>query len=733
MNGFTGTVGLNAGKSLGRGGSAQLVSVVKLPQNLAFNQKALRLSGEITQANPANNTVRIETKEGSIEAKVSPKIVRTVNTGQAVVVEIPKGNSPKQIRLSLDVSGGRPPGDPSPAVKTPAVTYQSPNIKAQGPQPPAPTGPQASIRSDNISINTPAPPPPQTQREQTDRIQLPLQNQNVTSNNSGTNSSQNAQTEVITAKALQQFLTQTAKLTTGQPQALNTDANVRLLAVPPVQAQEIATQFLRSLPLPTVVQPSANIQNPATLILQNALPQPNALNTSGLLNTPSQPLVNTANLTAPPPTTSVTNAQTASLPSAITSSTAVLTTTQTLTQNQSFPLLQTIQGGNAGAAQSTGAIIPPQTSGQAATLQPIAFDPSVIAPQNTAQGSTILNAPKIDINILRLTPPTPLINAATPNAGAAQPAIQSIPAATNFPPQILTTPQAGALTGKVTGFTPQGLPLITARFPGAALPQSFILQFKTNNVQLGSNIEFIAKQPAQLTATTAQAVTNPLLRGFQWPAVDQLMQTLQQLNPQMAASLTRTLPNAGNPAQLGTAAMMIIAAIRSGDFSGVLGERKMDALQRAGRDNILNQLTQSRAPAAATAAPEAASGGDWRAVPLPMFWEGEIQRVTLYTRKEGDDSNHNQDNKKIGQTRFVFDLSLTRMGDVQLDGFLKDTRLDLIVRTQNAFSLPMQQTMRQAYSGALGHTDLTGELNFQGSTAHWVNVLEEKEQLGVDV
>jgi hypothetical protein len=175
--------------------------------------------------------------------------------------------------------------------------------------------------------------------------------------------------------------------------------------------------------------------------------------------------------------------------------------------------------------------------------------------------------------------------------------------------------------------------------------------------------------------------------------------------------------------------MMFVAAVRSGDIASWLGDRKMDLIQRAGKESILRSLTQDSTQTTRTAEP--ASGGDWRAVPLPMFWEGEIQKVTLYMRREQEQQK--QDNEEGGQTRFVFDLTLSRMGDVQLDGLLRDKRLDLVVRTQNAFSAPMQQTMRQAYTQALGSTDLSGELNFQGSMDNWVHVLEKEEQLGVHV
>ena len=47
-------------------------------------------------------------------------------------------------------------------------------------------------------------------------------------------------------------------------------------------------------------------------------------------------------------------------------------------------------------------------------------------------------------------------------------------------------------------------------------------------------------------------------------------------------------------------------------------------------------------------------------------------------------------------------------------------------------SQPMQKTMRQAYLSALTHTNMSGDVNFQGSMKDWVHVLQNKEELGVE-
>ena len=96
----------------------------------------------------------------------------------------------------------------------------------------------------------------------------------------------------------------------------------------------------------------------------------------------------------------------------------------------------------------------------------------------------------------------------------------------------------------------------------------------------------------------------------------------------------------------------------------------------------------------------------------------------LYRSKEAQEGNK-QD--KDGNTRFILDLSLPRMGNVQLDGIINGKRLDLIVRTEMSISYPMQEAMKIAYAGALDGSDVYGELGFQSDVNNYVNVVTGDE------
>ncbi|MEZ5902160.1 MAG: hypothetical protein R3D88_02480 [Alphaproteobacteria bacterium] len=704
----------------GTGRGAQIVQIISLPENLQTITKALRLDGQVTQINN-NGTARILTSEGEVEVKA--KRNKPLKVGQRLEVDIPAGRPARQASIRN-----------APVSSSPVPQSSAP--QQQNTQPP-PSGLQTRI--------TAAPPSASSQQTTQQAAQQAVQTAQQNAQPTGTPPRPTPQTPL--PPNIHETVAQinNPNATAPQPGALAQEAIVRLLSVPPAQAQTIASDYIQTLPqLQNNIV--ARVSFVSNLIVQNAAAQ----QTQSLLQIVTPP-------TPSPPTNILATALNNSLqniaqpvqnivlsPTLATTSTVLTQTTTTanfatlnplqniaptLPATQTLPptLATNLLSSTSAAATFTPPIIQPNapiSQPTTLTLVPVTFDtnnPNTLVPARIAQ---------IDIQVLKITPPVPFLNTPPSDGNTALPP-QSIPATTTFTPPLISTNNAVTLTAQVTGFTHQGLPLVTARFPNTPLPQSFILQQNVNNLQLGSQIQFIPKSVPVTIQTPHPLNTTSLLQGFQWPALDELYNGLLQIIPQAAASLARTLPNAGNPGQIGPAAMMFIAAVRSGDITAWLGDKKLDLLQRAVKTDLINRLSQNIANTARGPAPDPATTSDWRAVPLPMFWEGEIHKITLYTRHENGENK--RDHQEKGKTRFIFDLSLSRMGNIQIDGLLRDKRLDLVVRAHNAFSVAMQQTMRQAYSAALDQTDLTGELNFQGGTKNWVHVLEEKSQLGVHV
>jgi hypothetical protein len=190
-----------------------------------------------------------------------------------------------------------------------------------------------------------------------------------------------------------------------------------------------------------------------------------------------------------------------------------------------------------------------------------------------------------------------------------------------------------------------------------------------------------------------------------------------------AQSMTNILPNPGNPAQMPPALLFFLAAARSGDVAGWMGEKALDVLRKDGArrgGDILSRMARDMAGLSKTLAEPVSQ--DWRGMAIPLYWQNEIQKMHLFYRHQSGGRDDDPVRPENRSTRFIFDLHLDHIGDVQLDGLMKDKRLDLILRTRTMFSRSMQAIMRRRYLEVLESGHLTGDMAFQSRADQWVRV-----------
>ncbi len=205
--------------------------------------------------------------------------------------------------------------------------------------------------------------------------------------------------------------------------------------------------------------------------------------------------------------------------------------------------------------------------------------------------------------------------------------------------------------------------------------------------------------------------------------MDDLFQAFYQATPQAAQILARTIPSPANPQNFGASLILFAAAIKSGNLEEWLGQKKLDMVQKIGKADVVSRLSSETAPLTRNADTPAT---EWKSFPVPILWQNEISKVMFHVRREPDEDQNN--NPELG-TRFLLDLSLTRMGNVQLDGLLRGSRLNLIVRTEMPISYSMQEAMKRAYADALDGSAIYGELGFQGDLKGCVHVYEETREM----
>lgn len=286
------------------------------------------------------------------------------------------------------------------------------------------------------------------------------------------------------------------------------------------------------------------------------------------------------------------------------------------------------------------------------------------------------------------------------------------------------------LSAEIVGTTLHGAHILSVFWPGAGEPLPFMMQTPAGTIPPGTQVQLLplmqqAHHPAMQPASSGlPAPVFELMGGWTWPAFDEAAQILAQAaaHDPAAQVLNAILPRPVSPAQMTPALLFFIAAVQSGDMPGWMGDKAINALRREGLRgaDALGRLTRDFSGLSKMQAEPLSQ--DWRGMAIPMLVQGEIQKIHLYYRHQGGEREEDGEESKERSTRFIFDLNLSRLGDVQLDGLMKGRRLDLILRTHAPFSHAMQATMRRKYLDVLEAGSLGGDLAFQTRKDQFVKV-----------
>jgi len=343
---------------------------------------------------------------------------------------------------------------------------------------------------------------------------------------------------------------------------------------------------------------------------------------------------------------------------------------------------------------------------------------------------------------------------ANPVAGArAAAAYGGQTAARIGPTGSVLVPSGNAFTVRIAGLTlpgPGSPPAPPATTPGAVLisgqsitgivssspaPNTTVVQTRAGPVSLaapanlpaGTSVQFdvlnqLPSQPESADNSVTKRMALLMLQSRQWPALDETMGALRENNPAAALQLINaTLPRPD--AALAANILQFLMGVRGGELAAWLGDASARALQHS-KPDLLNRLRDDFRSLGRMA--EEPVSGDWRALPVPMANGAEVQQIQLLLRRIQDDQEDEEENAGPG-TRFVIDVDLTRMGRMQLDGYVQDRtkRFDLIVRSENQLAEPVQNDIRAIFVESGEITGTTGGLTFQAAPPKFIDVARD--------
>ncbi|MEW5728935.1 MAG: DNA polymerase III, partial [Pseudomonadota bacterium] len=306
--------------------------------------------------------------------------------------------------------------------------------------------------------------------------------------------------------------------------------------------------------------------------------------------------------------------------------------------------------------------------------------------------------------------PPPAVPAQTPAPGqpAAAPPASAMaagpPAAGSGTPPTPATP--AMLAGTVVAHPPGGNAVVGTPAGTLSLPTPA-------NLPPGSQVllEVVGRPlpPPPPAATTTSKSDGLTAAG--WPALDDAATTLARTDAQVAEQFLRAIPQAN--ARLAASMAMFASALRSGDARQILTEAVTRGLERAGKRDTADRLKGDIDKLSADSA-RPLGGGEWRAYTMPFLNGAQIEAIRLYVRHDPEEERGGRRGRG-GDERFVLEVSMSRLGRIQLDGLVQraDKQFDLIVRTERPLPADMRRDIMAIFTDNAEVCGTKGMVSFQ--------------------
>ncbi|MEQ1706627.1 MAG: hypothetical protein ABL867_11750, partial [Rickettsiales bacterium] len=169
------------------------------------------------------------------------------------------------------------------------------------------------------------------------------------------------------------------------------------------------------------------------------------------------------------------------------------------------------------------------------------------------------------------------------------------------------------------------------------------------------------------------------------------------------------------------------AAVKNGDFQQWLGRGNSKWLKDNGHENLLKKAEgefMSLARQFVDVPPRS-----WQSLFFPIAIAGELQQTRLFVKRDRKQKENNGNVTSEENTRFVLEMDLSQLGEMQMDGFVRNhsnnVQFDLIIRSLTKFSQEIENDILNIYNNIGELTGYKGSLSFQTVKEFTVNPMEE--------
>ncbi|MBN4016257.1 hypothetical protein JYT88_00370 [Rhodospirillaceae bacterium AH-315-P19] len=267
---------------------------------------------------------------------------------------------------------------------------------------------------------------------------------------------------------------------------------------------------------------------------------------------------------------------------------------------------------------------------------------------------------------------------------------------------LTTTPAGGAvLAGNVIGMSRQGGPVLQT-----SLGQLTLLI--RAELPTGTAITFELLDPPSPRAAKLELTARTALQlSAEWASLKSALEILGKTDPAIQATLMNaTLPTTGK--DMVAKLFHFFSALSKGDIRDWLGERTLRSIESAGKGALAQKLSDEFIQLSRLAL---RGDDEWRTILFPILHESEMRQAKLFLRHH-ESGDEDTDAGEAG-TRIIVEVSLSHLGELQLDGLYHARRFDVILRTLNTLPVFMTTEIRSIFENCCKISGLKGDILFR--------------------
>ncbi|MBL4803044.1 MAG: hypothetical protein JKY45_14260 [Emcibacter sp.] len=214
-----------------------------------------------------------------------------------------------------------------------------------------------------------------------------------------------------------------------------------------------------------------------------------------------------------------------------------------------------------------------------------------------------------------------------------------------------------------------------------------------------------------------------------WQSLSQILSVLPITDgTNLIQVLNNRIPGTQNPGQMTTTMVFFLAAMGANSPARIwLGSEITQRLEKSGQGKLLNMLDHDMQRIFRLGAESPAN--EWRPALIPLQVSGDISAFPILVRHISDedqerknDADDEEENAKITATRFIVEIDLSQLGQLQVDGLLKEKKLNIIIRSKIILPPEMKKRMIGMFTTALEISGYNGDLQFKDNVRPDISV-----------